>query len=338
MRSVISRISRVLLAGLAAAAPAVTAESQALIDRQLETEIDFRSIAYSACVGQSTCTIGEISITAQRRDDFDEAWIDDAILYWDPVDGIGVEGGGQNDEIDFDERIIVELGGMKAIEGVWLSDFFRDEDARYNAGLTQRVVGLPEDSEIAGIAFMRGEAGVFNQVAASDDPLPLDPFNQLISQVFHEDGDLLRRVIIHEDTVTMIVPGENLPGRIRILEMTLGQIDKDKQDLFEGLLIEQIELAEIIRDFRRARFFALGTQNFKQIAALLEKRDSLEDIKVRAEDLRQTAELSNGEFLVRSEFDEPVDRLVFFAPFDSSNDFSVAGIVLVPVDAVALAK
>ena len=78
----------------------------ALIDQDLSAQIDFRSLAFGLCFSQPTCTVEGVTITAERRDVAGDGWVP-ALIYWDPMDGLGVLEGGQNEcEI---ARILVDL-------------------------------------------------------------------------------------------------------------------------------------------------------------------------------------------------------------------------------------
>lgn len=323
--------------GLALSAAGMAQADLATIDSELRSGIDFRHIDYRVCEDRQTCKVGQVQLAAQRRDGSDDAWVDqNAQLYCHPVDGIGVQGGGQNDEIDFEERIVVTFDTTVSVDKIWFSDLFRDEDSRYGAGVTDRVQGAPEDAETAGVQFVRQAEVLFNQIISANDPLPEDPFNEMLTPRFAEDGDLLRRVVIDGELVTLVVPGKDVVDRLDSIEVPLGQIDKDKSDLFDGLETVQIDLSDIITDFHNARLFTYGSHNFDYISAMLNDNIQLASLKSSAEAMRLQVDLSNGEQVAQALYTDRVDQLTFFAPFDASNDFSVAGIVLAPVTEAAL--
>ena len=50
-----------------------------------------------------------------------------ALLWWDPVDGIGIRGGNQNDEIDENETLLIQFSQTIGLSHVFFSDFFAGE-------------------------------------------------------------------------------------------------------------------------------------------------------------------------------------------------------------------
>ena len=326
----------IAMAGLAVGVASPAAAELARIDNELRSGIDFRNIDFRVCENRQSCEVGFIKLMAQRRDEERSVWEDTATLYWDPIDGIGVHGGGQNDEIDFEERVIVKFASSVQVYRIWFSDLFRSEDDVYGSGLTTQLQDYPEDAELAGVQYAMGELSLYEQIIAANDPLPEDPFNEMLDPKFAEDGDLLRRVVMDGDLVKLVIPGEDIYDRLNALEIPIGEIDKEKLDLFEGLETVQIDLTDIIADFHNAQVFAFGTHNYEQIAAILDKNTDLTSLKTSAEIMRQQVDVSNGEQVATAEFDGAIDQLVFFAPFDSSNEYSVAGIILKPLTAASL--
>ena len=315
-------------AGAAAlsAAPLFAAGSAA-IDQELAGYVDFRAYDYAACLGQSECTVGKLTLHAERFDVDTSLWVD-APIYWDPVDGIGVQDGAQNDEIDFDERIIVSLTGSADLKSVWLSDLFHTEDRRYGSSGTDRVLDAPEDAEIAAISVALGDVLVGSYTTIAEDRLPWASFNQEVHPRFLERGDMRRRVVINDELSTLVVPDENR-SMLLAREFELGNVDEEKKaSLFEGLDTVQVDLTEILAEFHQAPLFASGTMNFQLIKEIAESSDAAAAMRKRAETKRVSINMSNGE--IRWSLDAPVqaDSITFLAPFDASNDFSVAGIVL----------
>jgi hypothetical protein len=301
-------------------------QSAAMIDLDLRDGVDLRTARYSICLDQQECSIDGLTIVAQRRDEVGGTWMP-ATIYWDPVDGIGVKDGGQNDEIDFDERIVVRWGQDVPVEKIWLSDLFEGEDARYGSGLTPQIADESEDAEIAQIDLSRDGSVLDSLVVVGNTRLPWEPFNQEVSPQFLEQGDLRRRVVINDDTITLIVPYTGNRGEI-VLSMPIGQIDPEKQALFEGVETVDVDLTPILAEFHNAPLFAVGTRNADWIATWLDNRTALDDLYQRAAYERLTSDTSNGEIQATLDNVTYVDTLTFYAPFDASNDFSVAGIVL----------
>jgi len=300
--------------------------AQAVIDRELSEGIDFRSVEFRACFDQTECTVNGMTITAQSREEEEAEWVE-ATIYWDPIDGLGIKDGAQNDEIDFNERLIVKLDTPRALNKVWLSDLFTREDRRYGSSDTDRVEGEPEDAEIAGIGLGIDGAEFANVTVSGEARLPWATFNQEISIFFRENGDLRRRVLINSDDVTLVVPGTNSRGRFVTLSVPVGQIDKDKKSIFSGVETVEIDLTEILAEFNEAPLFPVGTSNFEIIRSLVNDPAGLEKLKRVAENKRTSIRMSNGELGWQFETPQTVDTLTFYTPFDASNDYSVAGVI-----------
>ena len=109
---------------------------------------------YQRCFELPECDLGDVIVKAQIRQDSQADWTA-GLLYWDPIDGFGVLGCGQDDEIDFNERIVVTFNTLKAVEKVWLTDLFVGESERYSS--IQERVAAEDDFEFAMIEFRDGE-------------------------------------------------------------------------------------------------------------------------------------------------------------------------------------
>jgi hypothetical protein len=110
--------------------------------------------------------------------------------------------------------------------------------------------------------------------------------------------------------------------------LEIGRIDKDLRSIFDGVETVEIDLGEILAQFHNAPFFVEGTRNFEVIRDWARSADMTQQIRATAESKRTSIDVSNGE--IRWELGEPlmVDNVTFIAPFDASNDYSVAGILL----------
>ena len=320
--------SAALLMGMTAsfAAPAM---AKALIDAELSGQVDFRSVAFSACQEKAVCTVGDITISAQRRetDDSTSNWVD-AQIYWDPVDGLGVRDGAQNDEIDFNEQLSIAFAKDVVVKKIWFSDLFHTEDNRYNSGDTDRVEGVAEDSEVAGISIQSGENPASVVLVEAKDRLPWASFNQEISVRFREGGDLRRRVVIDGELVEIVAPGEDGRGRVTAQRFKIADIDPEKKSIFDNVETVEIDLTDILAEFNGTRLFEQGNKNFEIIQALASDPESLESMRMTAQTKRETIRMSNGEVPWTFENGSAASTVTFFAPFDSSNDFSISGLVL----------
>lgn len=300
---------------------AAYAQGTAQIDVELAGSLDFRDIVFAPCLDQAECTVGEVTIVGQRRLSQD-LWVN-ALIYWDPIDGFGIQDGAQNDEIDFDERLLVRFETARNIERIWLSDLFISEDGRYGSSQTDLIAGEPENAEVAGISFLNSGAELQNITVSGEDRLPWAQFNQEIDTRFREDGDLRRRIVVNDDLVTLVIPGADLT-----LQTPTGAVDSDKQSLFEGLETVELDLTELLAEFNGAELFEVGTRNFELVNAMVNDPDNLAELLRKAQEKRTSIRMSNGEVGFDVELEVAVDEVTFFSPFDASNDFSVAGIIL----------
>ena len=100
--------------------------------------LDFKKPLFSSCAFRSECIIAGIKVSAFRtangEDLIENAELRPAILHWDNIDGLGVIGGKEDDEIDPDEMIIMELPASRAIKMFNLSDLFLGSEGRDSAG------------------------------------------------------------------------------------------------------------------------------------------------------------------------------------------------------------
>ena len=76
----------------------VSAQNLAQIDSELSAGIDFRQSTFSVCLGRTECSVAGLSVLGQRRLTQESDWIS-APIYWDPIDGLGIEDGAQNDVV-----------------------------------------------------------------------------------------------------------------------------------------------------------------------------------------------------------------------------------------------
>ncbi|WP_131802600.1 hypothetical protein [Yoonia litorea] len=298
------------------------AQETAQIDQELAQGIDFRSVAYSGCLDQFECTVGDITIVGQRRLNENSAWVS-APLYWDPIDGFGIQDGAQNDEIDIDERLLVRFADPVALDRIWLSDLFVSEDRRYGSSQTDLVVGEPEDAEIAGLTFLIDGAELANITVAGESRLPWAQFNQEVDTRFQENGDLRRRIVVNDDIVTVVIPGADIT-----LQTPVTENDRAKQGLFDGLETVELDISDLLAEFNNAALFEVGTNNFELINAIAANPESLSTLIRIAQEKRTTIQLSNGEVGFDVDPTMMLNEIAFFSPFDASNDFSIAGVIL----------
>lgn len=312
-----------LLAGAAAAQSPGTS----LIDRELAQGTDFRSQAYSVCMEKPSCKVGGLTLSAERETVDGLGW-EPAALYWDPIDGIGILDGAQNDEIDIDERLTVESDkGLDPLGKIWLSDLFLGEEKRYGARGNDKVEGVPDDVEVAGIALWSGQTERARFTVSGEVALPDLPFNQFVSSAFLEDGDLRRRLLINNDIITVLSAGAGTGANAIGINTALGEVDQAKRGIFDGIETVEIDLSSILAGFRGTIMFLQGTHNFETVKQLSATPAAWTALRQEAMRERSVGDWSNGELGFAVTEDVPVDKIVFFSPFDSSNDFSVAGFI-----------
>ncbi|MEL6745939.1 MAG: hypothetical protein AAFO68_10815, partial [Pseudomonadota bacterium] len=307
-------------AALLAPGVAVSQTSElALIDQDLRGQWDFRDTAFSACFEQNECFALGVTITAERRANDAVSWIP-AQLYWDPVDGIGVMAGGQNDEIDFDERVLITFEGSKGgtvnIERVWLSDIFIGEDERY--GHSGDPAG-PDNVEVAIIRSLFAGTLLSEQLVDGADVLPPDPFHDEFHEEHEEGADLHRRIIMDGDTLTVMVPDAEGSGELRMLSFPIGEIEENRLALFEGLETIEMDVADILAGFNNVPLNAAGSANAQMINTMLEDLAEVQALRVQAEDTRLVGSVSNGELGVDMDETLDVEMLVFQSVLGGSN-------------------
>lgn len=122
-------------------------------------------------------------------------------------------------------------------------------------------------------------------------------------------------------------PGSDGSANINFDGITIGQIDPEKKSIFEGVETVEVDLTDILAEFNEAELFLVGTHNFEKVQSLTNDPEALANMRQSAEAQRQTLDLSNGEISWLFETPTEADTVIFSAPFDASNDFSVAGII-----------
>lgn len=123
-----------LLAGIAALLAAAGAWAVP-IGTSLDGEIDFRDAIYGPCDFQGSCTVDNVTVVADPGDPG---------IYWDGVDGFGVRGGQETDEIDgiSEETLTVMFADPISAAGVWYTDLFSGGgDPTENASATVFLFG-----------------------------------------------------------------------------------------------------------------------------------------------------------------------------------------------------
>lgn len=309
---------------LATATPvfSVDAHEAAAIDTDLRGQLDLRELQFEVCLDTPRCTVAGVTVTAERKRRNGQ-WTE-ALIYWDPIDGFGVLGGQQNDEIDVDERLTLTFNAPRVWSGVWLSDLFIGEGTRYQ--------GWPESEEDVEIADLelRLDGDIVGQERISGIfELPDDPFNEEVNEIFVENGDLLNRVIVDGLGISVFVPdGEDAKGTVK----PLGAIGDDKKAVFADTEIIDADLDDLLGDDEKLAVFDEGDDNAVQLVSIRTRMLELEKLRLEAEELRVVGDLSNGELGWRPEETVVVDQVVLTAGYKTSSDYSIAGLLFEAIE------
>ncbi|MEM9430504.1 MAG: hypothetical protein AAGA32_13535, partial [Pseudomonadota bacterium] len=280
------------------------------IDRDLREGVDFRSILFRPCYGEAICTVGPLTLIAETRLSQDDPW-SRGRLYWDPVDGIGVLGGGQDDEIDFNERIILRTSRPLALEKIWFTDLFVGEIKRYlgYSGALRRDI----DFEAARVTF---DAPVesFEEIEVTGLLiLPPQPFNEKVDGgIFAEPGDIHNRLIIDGPEAILLVPeiiGAASRGRYRI-----DDIEPGKLNLFADGDLLDYDLRDVFGETETVDLYQIGAHNARQMARILEDTDRLLGLGNAAATRRGIGDIPNGEVMLEFLEDRGISQMTFYAP------------------------
>lgn len=297
--------------------------------RQIETDlvdgVDFRQLQWRACFNANQCRIEGIDIRAEARRSNNADW-EPARLYWDPIDGIGIIGNGQDDEIDFNERLLVTLNTNNALEGIWFSDIFVGEIQRY-LGLDKQLVG-DEDFEVARFT-LEDNSGTLYQVDLDGlTPLPPESFNSLLDKdTFFDDGDIHTRLIINGPTVALELPTIDEEGQRSLIDFRLGEVEAGKLSLFEDDNEFEYDLDEVFANGEALRALTEMKHNANEVEGKLRDVNALMAWNKAAVDGRKAGVTSNGEVGAFFAQSLVARQITFTAPAGTSNDYSILGLV-----------
>ena len=176
--------------------------------------IDFRDEVYSQCFGQHKCDLEFGTVQAYRinqsETDADLRVLVPAEIYWDFVDGFGVMGGKENDEIDPDEMLRISLKDVWKPKLVTLTDLFFSD--------TERDSAPAEEAIISGRSAERQE---FIHLIQGRDQLPENELNQILdSKVFDEEGSLLSNELSGSPVAVAITSS---PDQFESIDQTNGE-------------------------------------------------------------------------------------------------------------------
>ena len=313
-------------------AGAACAQQSSAIDTQLAENLDFRDVRFRTCFGETVCEVDRYRIIAWNRRSDAENWRG-AILYWDPVDGLGIQGGGQDDEIDYNERLIVEFPFQRNVYGVWLTDLFVGEVAHYggsvNDGEQNGSDSIPASAETAGVEIRLKDVEPVGLVVSGDIALPVKPFNAMLApELFSEGGDLRQRLQIRDGTISILSASLNASGDGWVLtSIPVNQLDEEKRDQIIGDDGVDVDLSALLGENLEVLLEPEGLRNADRISAILENQAMLGQLQSNARVYRTVGNVPNGE--VSGDWQEavPATSIMFHAPEGTSNDFSVAGVL-----------
>jgi hypothetical protein len=312
-------VSFISLLALSGPTAGLAQSGGSVIDQQLSNGIDLRKVEFQVCLDVPVCTVNGLKIEGFHLD-VNGAW-QPQTLYWDSIDGIGVKGSGQNDEIDFDEKLVMTAAQPVLVRGVWLSDLFIGEGGNY--GATSQDV---QDVERGRITLSAADGKTIGEVVVSGDvTLPDVSFNTAVYNGFDEGGDMLSRLLVSGDSVSIIAAGrlEGTP-----LSASIGNIDSDKASIFAGVPTVERNDAELLAMIDGVVLFPAGTRNAEMLNMLANDPALFATIYQRAVVKRSFGEVENGEVVSLFETAVPTTTFTFAAPLGTSNDFSVTGFVV----------
>jgi len=120
----------------------------------LNGETDFRvSSVYSSCNSTGGCTKFDtatgMNVTITPNPTFPGLW-------WDSIDGFGVRGGDENDEVDYPETLTVTFANSVNLTGIWFTDLYKASDGGID-GETARVTLYLGASNLGSYTFDANE-------------------------------------------------------------------------------------------------------------------------------------------------------------------------------------
>jgi hypothetical protein len=300
--------------------------SAADLDTELSEGIDFRDLAFRACFQSDECEVNGVKVRAETRRSENAPW-EPALIYWDPIDGLGVLGGGQDDEIDFNERILIQTPKPLAISKVWLTDLFSGEITHYR-GLNP-AVPRDVDYEAGRILFTADASDALEIELRGLQDLPETPFNELVDgAVFIEAGDLHYRLLIEDGSALLSFPLIDEDGERGQRVVKLNTIESGKLNLFSDGDELDYDLDDVFGEDEVIELFPIGEHNAKAMASIVNETDRLSNMSSAARVRRDVGDIENGEVAVQLLVVAETNEMIFYAPAGTSNDFSVAGLVI----------
>jgi hypothetical protein len=303
------------------------------IDKQLQGQLDFRENKFGVCFKRKNCTVNGYKINGYHRHSDADAW-HSAPLYWDPIDGIGILGGGQDDEIDINERLIVEFPYQRKVVGIWLTDLFLSETKRYASLLNkgdEEVRQFDQDFEEAEIELRLNKKVNAKLRVTGNLALPNISFNETIDpSLFDSGNDLRQRLVVQDEDLYILSSETGAKEKIVLNPVLLGQLDTKKRNLFNNTDEDKNKTQDLLKlysDDLDVELYPEGDRNAQRIAEILGDPKILDSLRQSAQIGRTVDNVPNGE--VSANLTSPVDAtsVMFYASTRTSNDFSIAGII-----------
>lgn len=100
----------------------------------LMPQVDFRDSLFSAADGNHSfsATVDGIGFTISAYR-INETGLEAANIWWDSIDGLGIWGGTNDDEIDRLERLVISFDNVVALSDIFVADFFASEEVNGQA-------------------------------------------------------------------------------------------------------------------------------------------------------------------------------------------------------------
>ncbi len=139
----------------------------------LVPQVDFRSSAFAGANQQHSVTgaVDGVSFTVSAWRDDGAGGLSAANLWWDGIDGLGIRGG-EEDEIDVGEYLVIDFASMIGISHLFFADLFADETSQ---GQTfSEALRITTDFGYSSIATAGLIAGNWGNAANGEAVLVLD--------------------------------------------------------------------------------------------------------------------------------------------------------------------
>ncbi len=341
MLEVVGKLSRFACGSVALMALTTGANAQSsgdtkivpgLIDAELQTSVDFRDLVFQSCYERSSCEVGNFSISATRLDAQSGEWIP-AKIYWDPIDGFGVLEGGQDDEIDIDERLTVNFAKAKVVRAIWYSDLFAKEHVRYQKlarsrsveGTASAKVSRNYETAFATFSKVVGQEETFLTTGVVD--LPDREFNEIVdASIFDTGGDLRKRLLLEAEEPKILAGTQEAVGQSNDRAVLTLAVDPSANKA-KNVQLDNEPYALAFSARSPLPWTSGQTSNSKKFDKHIGDHSKLQELFSYSGALRLAGDVSNGEISQTVSPGIWTKQIVFSAASATSNDYSIAGLV-----------